>query len=545
MVPFWFLSVPLLQCTRIAFTGISTRKSRLSTNAIFLQSFTFANCASTIASGGSASRMKISAHLFIVFVLSCWVYPVFAHWIWSETGWLHKLGAIDFAGGAAVHIVGGISALSGSLSVGPRYGRFIQTIHGTWKVREIKGHNAVYIMTGTCILWYGWFSFNGGSLGYRKEFEQSLRAHASSNTLIGGCVGGLAVHCMNIWTNREISRDRNGGDSGKVSQPYEFNSLALGILGGLVAVTPCGPFIPKWAAALTAAFGVWSAKWTSFKLIQLGIDDPVDAFPTHVPAAIVGIISIGFFATKESLLQYGIPTCTSDDLCQYGVFQGGGWALTWDSNHPVPFAIVWSSQVWVFIEVFKYLTSNLEKLHVGVFGNLYRYSKKEEKMGLDLSFYDGYAYPDQPIPELQISTSGVREISRIKIPTSLKQRNGKSVHMSEGNQKSSVDFSKTVLELPQIDLTLGGKYFVRAANANDIESIFTVVNEAYALESDENSEFCFKSLDYYQAQEDIKNAMKLGTKFYVAIDTDTLIIVGVIGVKRVDVKGKKRKMQWK
>ena len=395
--------------------------------------------------------MKISAHVFLVCVLSCWVYPVFAHWLWSGSGWLHRLGAIDFAGGTAVHMVGGISALSGSLSVGPRYGRFIQTIQGTWKVREIKGHNAVYIMTGTCILWYGWFSFNGGSLGYQRDFEQALRARASLNTLIGGCTGGMAVHCLNLWSNRDNAPDKNENDSGKLSKPYEFNNLALGILGGLVAVTPCGPFIPTWAAVLTAALGVCFAQWASYKLIQLGIDDPVDAFPTHVPAAIVGIISIGFFATKESLLQYGIPTCTSNDLCQYGLFNGGGWALLGTQTILSLFTLVWSLQVLFFLEAFKYLTSNPEKSPCRCFGNLYRYSKKEEKMGLDLSFYDGYAYPDQPVPELMISTSSVRDVSRIKIPGSLTQRNGKSAHTNEENQKSSVDFTKTVLELPQID----------------------------------------------------------------------------------------------
>ena len=113
--------------------------------------------------------------------------------------------------------------------------------------------------------------------------------------------------------------------------------------------------------------------------------------------------------------------------------------------------------------------------------------------------------------------------------------------MNEENQKSSVDFTKTVLELPQINLTLGGKYFVRPANTNDLETIFSVVNASYALESDENSEFSFKSLDYYQDLDDIKNAMTLGTKFYVAIDTNTLGIVGIIGAKKVSIKGKKKK----
>ena len=59
----------------------------------------------------------------------------------------------------------------------------------------------------------------------------------------------MIVHCLNVWSNRDNLLIRHGDDSGKVSQPYEFNGLALGILGGLVAVTPCGPFIPKWAAA--------------------------------------------------------------------------------------------------------------------------------------------------------------------------------------------------------------------------------------------------------------------------------------------------------
>ena len=516
---------------------------------MFIQSFTFANCASTIASGGSASRMKSMGHLSLVLFLTAWVYPVFAHWLWATNGWLHQLGAIDFAGGSSVHMLGGIAALIGAISVGPRHGRFIKTIQGTLKVREIKGHNAVLIMTGTSILWYGWFSFNGGSSGYDNKYQSILRSTASLNTLIGGCAGGATVHIVNIVKNRNQKIDYSEDDDKRrqVYQPYEFNDLALGILGGLVTVTPCGPFIPVWAATLSSFVGVSFGAWVSEKMVQLGIDDPVDAFATHVPPAIVGILAIGLFATKESLIQYGIPTCIDEANCSYGVLLGGGWQLLGVQCLLLLICIVWSSQSYIFLAIYKRFGNDPENPPCGFKSCLYRFTKQEEKVGLDLSFYDGYAYPEMQVPEDLVLASGVKNVKRIIFPGSLSNRNSSKLEMNGANnsEKKKVDFRDTVLELPRIDLTLGGKYFIRIANSGDVEKIFEIVNASYEVEKDENSEFKFKSMDYFQHTDEVKNIIKNnnGSTLIIAIDTDTLKIVGCIGLTKelVATNNKKKK----
>lgn len=40
------------------------------------------------------------------------VYGVIAYWVWAPKGWLKVLGALDYAGGTAVHITSGASALA-------------------------------------------------------------------------------------------------------------------------------------------------------------------------------------------------------------------------------------------------------------------------------------------------------------------------------------------------------------------------------------------------------------------------------------------------
>ena len=81
------------------------------------------------------------------------VYAVLAHWVFGG-GWLHDSGTLDFAGGVPVEMGSGFSALAAALVVGARkdYGR-----------QALLPHNAVYVLLGAGLLWFGWFGFNGGS----------------------------------------------------------------------------------------------------------------------------------------------------------------------------------------------------------------------------------------------------------------------------------------------------------------------------------------------------------------------------------------------
>ena len=71
----------------------------------------FCSTATTIVSGAMAGRTKFKAYLTYSAVMSGIVYPITGHWIWNSAGWLKSIGFHDFAGGTAVHVVGGTTAL--------------------------------------------------------------------------------------------------------------------------------------------------------------------------------------------------------------------------------------------------------------------------------------------------------------------------------------------------------------------------------------------------------------------------------------------------
>ena len=112
-------------------------------------------CIITVAlvSGAVAERMRFGPFLVFAGLWSLLVYPVLAHWVFGG-GWLQERGALDFAGGVPVEMGSGFSALAAALVVGARrdYGR-----------AALLPHNAVYVLLGAGLLWFGWFGFNGGS----------------------------------------------------------------------------------------------------------------------------------------------------------------------------------------------------------------------------------------------------------------------------------------------------------------------------------------------------------------------------------------------
>jgi hypothetical protein len=141
----------------------------------------FAATAATIVAGAMAERTKIQAYLAYSFLVSALIYPIYGHWVWGG-GWLANLpfgvGARDFAGSGVVHAVGGLLGLVGAAMVGPRIGKF--NPDGT--PNALPGHNMAYVVTGTFILFFGWFGFNPGSTLAATDLRISVVA---VNTLPG------------------------------------------------------------------------------------------------------------------------------------------------------------------------------------------------------------------------------------------------------------------------------------------------------------------------------------------------------------------------
>ena len=123
----------------------------------------FCATSATIVSGSMAERTKFLAYLLYSAAISIFIYPVTGHWIWGG-GWLAQMGFHDFAGSAAIHTVGGLTAFIGAAMVGPRIGKFSKDKNGTvTKVHAFPGHNLVIGALGCFILWFGWYGFNGAA----------------------------------------------------------------------------------------------------------------------------------------------------------------------------------------------------------------------------------------------------------------------------------------------------------------------------------------------------------------------------------------------
>ncbi len=112
----------------------------------------FAGAAATIVSGAVAERIKITGYVIASAVIAGFIYPLFGHWVWHESGWLASLNFHDFAGSTAIHSLGGWLALTGAALLGPRYGKYRED----GKVNAIPGHNIPLAVLGTFILWFGW-----------------------------------------------------------------------------------------------------------------------------------------------------------------------------------------------------------------------------------------------------------------------------------------------------------------------------------------------------------------------------------------------------
>src|SRR5947199_2358710 len=82
----------------------------------------FAVITPALITGAFAERKRFKAFVPFSLLWATFVYDPLAHWVWGAGGWLHTMGALDFAGGTVVHISSGVSALVAALMLGRRIG---------------------------------------------------------------------------------------------------------------------------------------------------------------------------------------------------------------------------------------------------------------------------------------------------------------------------------------------------------------------------------------------------------------------------------------
>ncbi len=322
----------------------------------FFWQLVFCATAATIVSGAVAERLKFSTYLIYSAVISLFVYPVYAHWVWGG-GWLSKLsfgmGHLDFAGSGVVHTVGGMFGLAGAIVLGPRFGKFSKD----GKPNAIPGHSITLAALGVFILWFGWFGFNPGSTFNAHHLRISVIA---VNTLLAASAAGFAA-LMVVFMKTKI---------------YDVGMMLNGILAGLVAITaPCA-WVEAWAAVVIGLIAGVIVVVGVYGLEGLKVDDPVGAVSVHGFNGLWGLISVGIFADGA----YG--NYSTDAPFATGLLYGGG------AGQLIAQVIgACACALWAFI--CGYILFKIMDVIVGI-----RVSPHEEISGLDEVEHGGSAYPD-------------------------------------------------------------------------------------------------------------------------------------------------------
>lgn len=229
----------------------------------------FAAITPALIIGAFAERIKFKGFLIFSILWAILVYNPVAHWVWSGDGWLFNMGALDFAGGAVVHINAGIAALVMAIMLGKRR---------DYKGHAIPPHNIPMVAIGTGLLWVGWMGFNAGS-GLAADF---LAGSAFMVTHIAAATAAFT------WTILDWI----------IGKKPTIVGVCTGAVGGLVAITPAAGFVDVSGAIiigiLVSLVCFFMVAWVKPKL---GYDDSLDAFGVHGVGGILGAIAVGFLAT--------------------------------------------------------------------------------------------------------------------------------------------------------------------------------------------------------------------------------------------------------
>jgi Amt family ammonium transporter len=228
----------------------------------------FAVITPALITGAVAERFKFKTFLVFTLLWCTFVYDPIAHWVWGVGGWIHNMGALDFAGGTVVHISSGIAALAAALIVGKRKGYL--------KV-PMPPHNLTMTLLGAALLWFGWFGFNAGS----AVASNGLAGTAFVVTHLATAAAALAWMTAE-WIHRK--------------KPTVLGA-ASGAVAGLVAITPASGYVTPMGALIIGAVGGLLCYTAVSLKPKLGYDDSLDVVGVHGVGGTWGALATGLFAT--------------------------------------------------------------------------------------------------------------------------------------------------------------------------------------------------------------------------------------------------------
>jgi Amt family ammonium transporter len=302
---------------------------------------TFAIITPALITGATADRLRFAGYATFISVWLVLVYAPVAHWVFGG-GWLAKMGALDFAGGAVVHINAGAAALAVILVVGKRRG---------YPHEPMPPHNLPFTVLGTGILWFGWAGFNAGS----ALAADGVAAQALINTILAPAAAMLG------WLLVERIKGGHATTLGAAS----------GAVAGMVAITPCAGFVGG-MAPIYIGFATGIVCYLALGLKQrFGFDDSLDVIAVHLVGGLFGSVVLGLFADPAVNAIVSHP----------GLFiTGGGTDLLQDQ-------VVAAAATFAYAFVASFIIAKVIDATIGL-----RASDDQQDVGLDLSLHAETAY---------------------------------------------------------------------------------------------------------------------------------------------------------
>lgn len=302
---------------------------------------TFAIITPALITGATADRLKFAGYATFIAVWLVLVYAPVAHWVFAG-GWLAKMGALDFAGGAVVHINAGAAALAVILVVGKRRG---------YPHEPMPPHNLPFTILGTGILWFGWAGFNAGS----ALAADGIAAQALINTILAPAAAMLG------WLLLERIKGGHATTLGAAS----------GAVAGMVAITPCAGFVGG-MAPIYIGFATGALCYLALGLKErFGFDDSLDVIAVHLVGGLFGSVVLGLFAD---------PAINS-------LVSHPGLLITGGDTELIIDQIVAAAATFAFSFVVSFALAKVIQATIGL-----RASDDQQDVGLDLSLHAETAY---------------------------------------------------------------------------------------------------------------------------------------------------------
>ena len=296
----------------------------------------FAVITPALITGAFAERISFKAYVIFALAWATLVYDPLAHWVWGTGGWLHVLGALDFAGGTVVHISSGVSALVAAILIGRR-------------LKTSEPHDATMTILGASLLWFGWFGFNAGSA---LAAGGGLATSAFVVTNTAAAMAGLTWLTAS-WLHK--------------GRPSVLG-MAAGAVAGLVAITPASGFVDV-SGSLIIGLGAGVICYGAMQLRpRLKIDDALDVWAVHGIGGTWGALATGLFATVAI-----------NSAGQNGLFYGNPQQLLTQA--------IAVGATWLYAAVVTAVIVKLIDVTIG-----FRVKEHEESLGLDASQHGEIAY---------------------------------------------------------------------------------------------------------------------------------------------------------